>query len=279
MCNRRTTDPLVRAFLDRYGLNLLSIPRQFVSCGDLYISQGSQVSTPGRLEDLLHPPPQLPQPVTDERLADLAVIVSNGVSLSAGLNVLSNMLSALGAGALIEGIKGRYESSKSARLRFRVRDATRDHIDPSALGVALKGCMFDDAHPLVAKDNSYYVVSGVVRTQAISITAEDVMGNTIEAGVDALHAAGAHTDLAVTRGSNGEVTYRGKQKLAIGVELYELIHDRNQHTLKMRLPPRRSRTLRRSSSGPAHDLEPAFIGGIEGDIFITIPEASFSGTE
>jgi hypothetical protein len=268
MCNRRTADPLVRAFLDRYGLNLLSIPRQFVNCGDVYISRDQQISTPARLQDLLQPAPLLPAPVTDERLADLAFIVSDGVSVSAGLNVLGNILVALGAGALIGGLKSDYQSSKSARLRFRVREATRDHIDPAALGAALKGCRLDGSHPLVADGNSYYVVSAVVRTQTISITAEDVMGNTVDVGTDVIQAADAHANLAVTRGSNGEVSYRGKEKLAVGVELYELSHDREEHTLKMRLPPRRPRTLRSSQRAPVRELEPAFIGGSDGDAFI-----------
>jgi|HubBroStandDraft_6_1064221.scaffolds.fasta_scaffold1702287_2 hypothetical protein len=37
------------------------------------------------------------------------------------------------------------------------------------------------------------------------------------------------------------------------------------HTLKMRLPPRRPRTLRSSQGGPVRELEPAFIGGSDGE--------------
>ena len=273
MCTRQTVDPLIRAFLDRYGLNLLAIPRQFVNCGDVYIGQGSQLSTSVGLADLLTPPPQLPAPVTGEQLADLSVVVSNGVSLSAGLNVLANMLTALGAGDLFKGVKAGYQSSASAKLRFRVREATRDHVDPSALGRALSGCTIDEAHPLVSDDNTYFVVSGVVRTHTVSITAEDAMGHTVDIAADALQAAGGHAGVAINRGSNGEITYRGTQRLAIGVELYELVHDREKHLLKMRLPAKRPRSLRSAAGAPPRELEPAFIGGLDGDIFITAPDA------
>src|SRR6185436_9856151 len=57
VCKRTTSDPLVRAFLDNYGLNLLSIPRKNAMCGDLYIADGPRVSTPGHIAQVLIPPP------------------------------------------------------------------------------------------------------------------------------------------------------------------------------------------------------------------------------
>ena len=49
MWRRNTSDPLMRLFLDKYYLHLLSIPREDVLIGDLYAYDGSRVSTPGKI--------------------------------------------------------------------------------------------------------------------------------------------------------------------------------------------------------------------------------------
>src|SRR5262245_46616223 len=87
VCQRNTSDPLVLAFLDNYGLNLLSIPRKNAICGDLYIAEGARVSTPGRITQVLVPPPVLPEPVTGELLTELTGVVSRQVSADVGLGL------------------------------------------------------------------------------------------------------------------------------------------------------------------------------------------------
>lgn len=99
MCKRTTTDPLVRAFLDRYGLNLLQIPRADVAVGDLYAVRGDRALPPGRVTDFLTPPPRLPR-VRREPLADLTDVVSDAVSVHAGLGLFEGFLTALAAGAV-----------------------------------------------------------------------------------------------------------------------------------------------------------------------------------
>ena len=80
--------------------------------------------------------------------------------------------------------------------------------------------------------------------------------------------------MAVNQSSNGEITYRGKDKLAIGVELYELLVDLDERSLKMRVPEKRPRALRGESGAPARQFEPAFIGGLDGDVFVAAGTAS-----
>ncbi len=55
MCRRNTQDPLIRAFLDTYGLNLLAIPRADAAVGDLYVVTNDSISAPGALSTVLTP--------------------------------------------------------------------------------------------------------------------------------------------------------------------------------------------------------------------------------
>lgn len=267
MCTRKSPDPLVRAFLDRYGLNLLSIPRKNVMCGDLYVASGALVSTPGSLSRLLVPAPVLPAPVTGEELADLTGVVSKAVSGDLGFGVLKNFLSALGALGLMSSLKAAYQSNNTSAIHFRFRDATRDYVDPMALGTAIKHSRFDRTHPFVADDNNYFLVAGVVRTPSISIVAEDARENAVNIDVGALKLAAANAGVDLKHTATGEVTYAGQEKLAIGVELYELVHDKEQDRLLLKIPKKPPRTLRGSRQ---RAVPPAFIGGRDGNAFITL---------
>jgi hypothetical protein len=267
VCKRNTSDPLVRAFLDNYGLNLLSIPRKNAMCGDLYIAEGSRVSTPGQIAQVLIPPPTLPEPVTGEPLTELTGVVSKQVSADVGLGLSEKLLAAFGAVGVVASFKQAYASKKASRIRFRFRDATRDYVDPLALGTALKNCRLDTTHPFVADGHTYFVVGGVVRTQSISIVAEDMRENSIDVDIGAMQLADAKARVDATRTNIGEITYTGPDKLAIGVELYELVDDREQQKLTLKLPKKVPRTLR-GQSAPA--VAPAFVGAPDGDIFITV---------
>lgn len=50
MSRRNTNDPLLRAFLDTYKVNLLAIPREGAEVGDAYVaSPNGSISEPGKL--------------------------------------------------------------------------------------------------------------------------------------------------------------------------------------------------------------------------------------
>jgi hypothetical protein len=75
------------------------------------------------------------------------------------------------------------------------------------------------------------------------------------------------TKLDAKRTNLGEVTYAGPEKLAIGVELYELVADREQQKLTLKLPKKVPRTLRGATAAAAGS---AFIGAPDGEVFIDV---------
>lgn len=267
MCTRKTQDPLLRMFLDKYGLNLLSIPRKEAQCGDLYVAQAAGLSTPGSVKHLLEPKPRLPAAVTDELLSDIKGLISDAVSTNVGLGLMETMLSAFGASGIVQSLKAGFKSKRVSTIRFQFKNATRDHVDPLALGSAIKECQLDQSHPFVVAGNKYFLVTGVVRTRSITIIAADERASAVELDAGALHVANVDAGLAVEKAAKGELTYTGKTKLAIGVELYELRYDEQLHRLTMRMPEN-ARVFRSSkrSAPPA----PALIGGSDGDVFISL---------
>lgn len=269
MCKRTTTDPLVRMFLDRYGLNLLSIPREKAAVGDLYVFDGTRASAPGSVEYFLDPPVEIPPPTKGEHMADVAGEVSDAVSLSAGLGLLEGFLAALGAGAVVSKVKTGYASKKAESLRFNLADATRDAVDPMRLGSVLAGHRPVPGHPMWAPSNRYYLVTAVARTPSITVIAKDERSHSVELDLEALKLATASTGVSVDGSSDVGITYTGGRKLAFGVELMELSFDAESGAVKLSVPED-AVTVRSGDAASMGPVTREFIGSPEGDAFLTL---------
>ena len=248
MTRRNTSDPLVRAFLDTYKINLLSVPREKADVGDAYVATATGVSTPGQLRHLLKPDLAMPDVTRGEKMTDLAGKQTRGIELKAGLKLLEDFFSAIGADMVVGKIRAEYEHKRTGQLRFRLRNATRDSVDAFAFGKALIPCHLNEKQPFVAEGNRYYVTVGVVRSTSITVTAQDESENKIDIDLNAIKSAvSAQGKLGVEKGREGELTYEGAVPLAFGVELVELTYDTDEQkflvdgvseALKLRAEPK-----------------------------------------
>ena len=269
MCRRTTDDPLVKAMLEKYGLNLLSIPRKDGSCGDLYITEGAHVLPPSRLASVMLPPaPDLPKVKRNEKLGDLIGVSSKSVSTDAGFGLFATLLEAFGAAGLLSKIEAKYRQKSVRALRLQLKDAVRDSIDPVILGSRISACKFDGGNPLIDAKKKYYVVVGVVKTRSMAILSDSESKAKIGfapediAGIKALCEASAGIEFD----ANGTLTYTGSERLAVGVELLELKLDfKGGGGVGLAAP-------RGPMPGPLRDKTRrpmgAFIGPPDGDIFI-----------
>jgi len=237
MCKRSTTDPLVRMFLHRYKLNLLAVPRRNARCGDVYLRNGARVSSAVDVTQLLDESITLPPQFDGEPLADISGSLSDGVSIKLGLGLLEGFLAAIGAGAIVSAVSAGYERSRSASLRFRFADATRDSIEPGSLGSVLEGRSLRESQPLVQAGNEYFITAAVVRSPSISVVAEDRRARRVDLGAEVMATANAHAGITLEATADGEVSFVGETPLAIALELYELRYDAEHARFSM-LPQR-----------------------------------------
>ena len=266
MCKRDTHDPLVRLFLDRYHLNLLPTPRQRTDCGDLYVEDRRGVSPPIAISTLFAGGLQLPAVDRDERLGALEGVLSETRDTGIGLSLLDGLLTAIGALGVIASLQTSYERAGTLGLRFEFRDATRDTIDPGALGHALLDRRLIEDHPIVRGAKRYYVVTGVVRTPSVTVHRTRAASAGAGVDIDVAGVAGAHTSFRVEQSGEDTHTYSGPRPLAIGVELYELIRDEKANGFRLQTP---KGPLNLRGALPA-EPQPAFIGADE-DVFIPAP--------
>ena len=75
----KSKDPLLKLILDKYHLNLLSIPRENASVGDLYVQDGDvqHLSSPGSITNFLEPKFEVPQLKIGEILSDISGVTSS----------------------------------------------------------------------------------------------------------------------------------------------------------------------------------------------------------
>lgn len=269
MCKRNTADPLVRTFLDTYGLNLLAIPRSDANVGDLYVVSNGGVSAPGALAHVLTPEFTLPSVTKGETLGDVAGKTSGRIDAKASIGLLEGFFAAIGAAGVAGKMKAEYDKKGVKTMRFRLSKPTRDSVDPLAFGAALAGHTLNEGHPFIQRNNRYFVTTAVVRTRSLSVTAENESADTVDLDVEVMKSVHGTASLSATKSGEGEITYDGSQPVAIGVELHELKYDSERRKFAIQIAHDAVRV--RTVAGRKREAAPRFIGDDKSDdAFIAI---------
>jgi hypothetical protein len=270
MCRRSNPDPLVRLFLDKYRMNLLSVPREKANVGDVYVESGGQMSAPGNVANLFTGKFKLPAVTKNERLAALAAERSAEIEVSVGLKLLQGFLAALGAAASIGDVGASYQRANARTVRFRISDATREAVDSTAFGKSLIDQELDEKHPFVAPKNRYFVTTAVIRAKQIALFAQDDMKQAVDVGLDAaaLKLLETKAGVKLTRHTQGEATWEGPRALALAVELVELVWNEKKGKFFAKFPEGVGQ-VRADGEAPAVGT---FIGDeIQGEAFVDLP--------
>ena len=210
----------------------------------------------------------MPPVSKDEAMADVTGALSRAVDARVGVNLLEGFLMALGAPAVLTKTKAGFNAKGVDKVRFRIRNATRDSADPILLGKELIDNTLLTDHPLIADGSTFFVTTGVARSSEISVAAEDEKGAGIELDVDVLKIAGAQTGVSVSRERKNEISFSGDKRLAFGVEVTELLIDPARGRLRMRMPQGAVRLRDAALQSPR--VQPAYIGGEDADVFIKV---------
>lgn len=274
---RNSQDPLIRVILDKYRLNLLSLPRENAAVGDLYFVDGTgsqQASTPGSITNFLVPKFEIPQITPDELMADIAGTASRNVSGKMGVDLIEGFLNALGTtgGGVGTKIRSSYEAANTQTISFQFTNATRDYVDPILFGSKLDGYRINERNPLYSKRRRYYIVTGVARSSSISVKAQGDNKKDVNADVNAMQAVSVSAGITVENSGEGQTTFKGEKKLAFGVELYELQYNTSENRFIMMIM---TRSLVMRDKNKEKVPRPDLIGHpIKGDVFIPVIESA-----
>ena len=273
MLKRNTDDQLIRTFIDKYNLHLLSIPRANATIGDLYRYDGRQVSYPGKISYFLDPFFEISKITVGEKMADISGITSKKIETNFGLEFLETFLISLGAGGIVNKVHNSYQSKNTFALKFRFTDITRDYVDPYWLSEEIGDHTIKKESAMYGEGYRYFLVTAVVRSPSISIGAEDEKSRAIDMETQAGHLANISTDVSVERSGYGELTFKGKQNLVLGVELYELLYNTKDNRFRFNTVTETVKLRDKNSVITRTDIKPVFIGDRDNsDAFLSIVE-------
>ena len=269
---RNSPDPLVKIFKDKYQLHLLSLPRENVCVGDLYVYQTKTkgLIAPGDISYFLENF-TLPPIDADEILSDVSGTVSNNVDAKAGIGFLSGYLSVFDSDISIPEINTGYQAKGAKFFRFGFPNSTRDSVDMGALAKSLSSSKMTTAHALFDDSNRYYLTTAVVRSPTISVT----FANEYDRAVD-LNLSGSYFieasiagEVSRTKTSEGMITFSGGKRLVYAVELHELNY--YPDTAVFRINSIRKYLSLKGTSPAKPVRRPAFIGDPnQGEMFLDV---------
>lgn len=272
MCRRDTDDRLMRVFLDRYGLNLMAVPRAGVEPGHVYVEVDGRVMPPASLVDLLDSPTSMPAVSRPQPMAGVAGTWSSSHHLDLGLVLLGRFLAAVHpAAALIEEIGAAYRAADTSRVQFAFDEPTLSSLDPGKLGKALRESTFDARHGLIAEGNRYFVVVGAARSRCLRLASENRRSQRVEANIAAVVGGEVTAGLSIETDETGVTSYAGTDPVVFGLQLVEIARDPTEDKFHFSTPadPVRVRSI---DTGETVESDVVFLGDPwTGDAFVELP--------
>ena len=215
-------DPAL-TYLNDLGFNVVRLPRSgIVPLAVLGKKRGERPESLGDLKTIWKSSKPVPTPTEDVATA-IKGQVTRALKLSVGITLLEKVLGALGASS--PSVRLSYQKARTIQFRFGKPKVLT--IDPFVVGDFLRSGDLADDNPLIkyffGEGYRAYVITEVLQSNAISVTAQDEVGGTIKVEVPEIKGVlkGA-VEIEENNSVQGELTYRGKQFLTFGYKAFEI---------------------------------------------------------
>jgi hypothetical protein len=229
-------DPSLIA-LKKVGYNVVQLPRVDLLPTQLLVAEGKTLQRLGDLTSVFVPnaagapvPPIKP----DQPGPDISGTKSADLTLGLGLDILGGLISALGGSKL--GIDLAY--SKAASIQFEFSATIRSDTELALIDQFLASSTINQyaraAREMLDKDK-VYVVTSVVKSNTINVTAKDSNKNSLGIDLPVIqNAIGANVSVGSNGASSNVVTYKGAVPLVFGFQAVQLIFDGERYrTMKL----------------------------------------------
>ncbi|HEY7777747.1 MAG TPA: hypothetical protein VIA09_04330, partial [Nitrososphaeraceae archaeon] len=232
---RKSEDPLLKSLLEKYQLNLLSIPREGARIGELYIQDpnSKSLTSPGMITNFLVPKFKITEITPNEIMAHVTGTVSSQKSGNIGLDMLEGFLRSFGLANMGPSVKAVYEASNKNGIVFSFEDPKRDSVDPIEFGAKIVKHKFMENNALYAEDRRYFVTTAIAKSSSITIEVIGDEKSSMEIDAKVTSIVEAKGGVSVEKSKTGRITFKGDRSLVFGVELYELVYDKDKDGFKM----------------------------------------------
>ncbi len=209
-------DPSIN-FLNKWGYNVVKLPSAGIEPLDL-IGVDRSAQWLGTLASVWTSKNPTPVPSPARPAATVNGQKTDALDLTLGLSVLANALSAFGA--TVPSLDVQY--SKASTVQFAYTNVTLTAVSPLDAGNFLAGGTLQTDNPTVQNyfqnpDAKAYLITSVLRSDSISVTASDTHGTGITVDVPAISGlVGAKVGVKPSTTSNSTVTFTGPAPVTFG---------------------------------------------------------------
>lgn len=215
-------------FLSALGYNVVRYPRSRIMPLDVIVMNDGDPIWLGPIDRVWRPKdePDVPIPEVGEPevAADISGKSTRTLRLQLGLDILGDVLAAMGAP--IPGLKAKYE--KADGVRFSFCDVELRGSDPLAVGNYLARGELDQANPFVTRffddeQSQLYLLTQVLRSRAFSVVTVDSEDSEIAIEVPVVpELLKASLTVSAPSSEATSITYEGTQTLTFGFVAVEL---------------------------------------------------------
>jgi hypothetical protein len=249
----------MKIFLETYKLHLLPVPLQDTLVGDVCIFDGKEIVARSNISDFLENPIETP-PIITGNMPDVSGKISKAVSFDIVMGLLESFLNVFGIGNMIQTVHANFQNKHVQSLKFSFNEVTRSSINVVKVAKDLMKNTFaiSENNPLFSRENRYFLITAVARTTSLNIIAEDNNLQAVNFDIKPIQLAHGSGNVSINTSNEGQLTFKGSNSIAFGVELHELNYDQNK-TFKIN-------ALRNyiGLGGPLKDVrKPVFIGDQE----------------
>jgi hypothetical protein len=215
-------------YLNRYGYNVVQVPRAGIEPLDV-LGHDESLEKLGTISEVWTSTEPVPAPGAPAPVADLGGQKSDNLDLGLGLKILANALAGMGAAVGLPTLNLAYKRARS--LEFKFTNVASVQVHPFAIGKYLAAGVLDVANPFVARyfgneETDEYIISEVLKSDSVSVTARSQGGADIKLEIPAIQAAvGVNVAVAAGRASAGELIYAGKVDLTFGFKAYQVFFE------------------------------------------------------
>jgi hypothetical protein len=209
-------------YLNKFGFNVVRLPRENISPLTLLGKNGGQLSRLGPLSGIVIPGPKAVEPpvITDKVAANVNGQRTDKLDVNIGVKILERLLEAMGAGGLDLSLS----FSKAARIEFLYQNVLTDYSDATAVASYLQNSTPNIASPLLdyVDDSKHsFVITETLKSDSFSISATDSSGASAQVNLPSIQQAiGINGNVNASSNSQSSVSFQGKQKLVFGFKAF-----------------------------------------------------------
>ena len=219
-------------YLKNLGYNVVRHPRQGITPLGIIGSRKKSANHLGHIQYLLSNPPASFPNIKSVSAGDINGEKSDSLELGLGLNILGNIIGAMGGNL---GITSSY--TNASKVQFSFANVELESIPLLELGAALKDATVDIRNPVIEpylSKGSIYLIASSIKSDTIEVDYQDNSGVGVKVDVPVLkEVVGGNVEVKSSNSSKSSVSFKGNAHLVFGFTAFEIGLDEDDGTITL----------------------------------------------